>query len=133
MCRYFNPTSYKWDGDNADFTPESDDIPWSFVPEKKVTIEDVRYLLGSYYQGTKYNPYSHYEDKGKYRSIGVPNSDVVGIIQIRDYVEDEIRRGVRKKKRIKKKKSLVRTQSMCLMSIRLKLLPAFELQIVQYL
>ena len=52
MARYFLPRTYKWDGDNADFTPESNDIPWSFVPERKVTVEDVRYLLGSYYQGT---------------------------------------------------------------------------------
>ena len=38
MARYFNPKTYKWEGDNADFTPESDDIPWSLVPEKKITI-----------------------------------------------------------------------------------------------
>lgn len=35
MARYFNPKTYKWEGDNADFTPESDDIPWSLVPEKR--------------------------------------------------------------------------------------------------
>ena len=29
----------KWDGPDADYTPESDDIPWSMVPEKKVTVE----------------------------------------------------------------------------------------------
>lgn len=39
MGRYFLPRTYKWDGDNADFTPESNDIPWSFVPERKVTVE----------------------------------------------------------------------------------------------
>ena len=43
--RGFWPRTYKWDGENADFTPESNDIPWSFVPERKVTVEDVRYLL----------------------------------------------------------------------------------------
>jgi len=37
MGRYFNPTTYKWEGENADFTPESDNIPWSFVPEHKIT------------------------------------------------------------------------------------------------
>ena len=84
MGRYFLPRTYKWDGDNADFTPESNDIPWSFVPERKVTVEDVRYLLGSYYQGTPYNPYDRNAAfKGKYRTIGVPNSDVCGIMQIR--------------------------------------------------
>ena len=84
MARYFLPRTHKWDGDNADFTPESNDIPWSFVPERKVTVEDVRYLLGSYYQGTPYNPYDRNAAfKGKYRTIGVPNSDVCGIMQIR--------------------------------------------------
>lgn len=27
MLRYFNPRSFVWDGPNADFTPESDDLP----------------------------------------------------------------------------------------------------------
>ena len=28
MGRYLAPRTYRWDGENADFTPESDDIPW---------------------------------------------------------------------------------------------------------
>ena len=91
MARYFLPRTYRWEGDQADFTPESDDIPWSFVPERKVTVEDVRYLLGSYYQGTPYNPYGRdAAQKGKYRTIGVPNSDVCGIMQIRGYLPQAI-------------------------------------------
>ena len=92
MGRYFLERTYRWDGDNADFTPESNDIPWSFVPEKKVTIEDVRYLLGSYYQGTPYNPYdSTAAKKGRYRTIAVPNTDVCGILQIRGDMPEAIR------------------------------------------
>ena len=92
MARYFLERTYKWDGENADFTPESNDIPWSLVPEKKVTIEDVRYLLGSYYQGTPYNPYDNTSAlKGKYRTIGVSNSDVCGIMQVRGYLPDAIK------------------------------------------
>ena len=64
MGRYFNPHTYKWDGEDADFTPESDDIPWSMVPEKKITVEDIKYILSSYYQGTPYNPYQKAEDLG---------------------------------------------------------------------
>ena len=91
MARYFLPRTYKWEGDNANFTPESNDIPWSFVPEHKVTVEDVRYLLGSYYQGTPYNPYDkNAACKGKYRTIGVPNSDVCGIMQIRGTLPEAI-------------------------------------------
>ncbi len=31
------------DGPDADYTPVSDDIPWMMVPEKKITVEDVKY------------------------------------------------------------------------------------------
>ena len=92
MARYFLPRTYTFDGENADFTPESNDIPWSFVPEHKVTIEDVRYLLGSHYQGTPYDPYEQRAPyHGKYRSIGVPNSDICGILQIRGYMPEALK------------------------------------------
>ena len=92
MARYLLERTYRWDGPNADFTPESNDLPWSFVPERRITVEDIRYLLGSHYQGTPYDPY----DKtaafhGKYRTIGVPNSDVCGIMQIRGYMPDALK------------------------------------------
>ena len=93
MGRYFNPRTYKWDGENADYTPESDDIPWSFVPERKITIEDVKYILSSYYQGTEYNPYSSNtsDRKGMYRSIGIARTGVMTINQIRSDVPDSIK------------------------------------------
>ena len=34
MARYLLERTYRWDGPEADFTPESNDIPWSFVPER---------------------------------------------------------------------------------------------------
>ncbi len=84
MARYFLENTYRFDGDGADFNPESNNLPWSLIPERAVTVEDVRYLLGSYYQGTPYNPYVAASPlKGKYRVIGVPNSDDCGILQIR--------------------------------------------------
>ena len=81
-----------WDGPDADYTPFSDDIPWCMVPEKKVTIEDVKYVLSSHFQGTPYDPYASYGDKsmkGAYRAIGVNRTDFLGIIQMRpDAAED---------------------------------------------
>ncbi len=74
MLRYFNSRTYRFDGPNADFTPTSDDLPWSMVPERKVTVEDVKYILSSYYQGTPYDPYSKSGDPslhGIYRPIGI--------------------------------------------------------------
>ncbi len=93
MCRYFNPRTYKWDGPNADYTPESDDIPWSLKPERKIAIEEVKYILSSYYQGTKFNPYAKEDTgvRGKYRPIGVNRTGVTGILQIRSNVPDEIK------------------------------------------
>ncbi|MBR3358976.1 MAG: C69 family dipeptidase [Solobacterium sp.] len=88
MLRRFNPKTYRWDGENADYTPESDDLPWSLVPEKKITIEDVKYILSSYYQGTPYNPYAKADNpkKGIYRPIGISRTGVTGILQIRNGV-----------------------------------------------
>lgn len=50
MARYLNPRTHVWDGPRAEYTPESDDIPWSLTPERKVTIEDIKYLLSSHFQ-----------------------------------------------------------------------------------
>ena len=86
MLRYFNPNTFAWDGPDADFTPRSDDLPWCMVPEKKITVEDVKYVLSSHYQGTPYDPYASYGDKtmcGAYRSIGINRNDVMALIQMR--------------------------------------------------
>ena len=76
--------------DDNRYTPISDDIPFMLTPDHKVTIQDVKYVLSSYYQETKYNPYGKEPEKGKYRVIGVPNSDDSGILQIRGYMPKEL-------------------------------------------
>lgn len=86
MERCLNPHTRKWDGAAADYTPYSDDLPWCMVPERKVTVEDVKYVLSSHYQGTPYDPYAAYGDKsmrGAYRSIGINRNDVMTLIQMR--------------------------------------------------
>ena len=86
MLRTLNPTTWVWDGPDADYTPASDDLPWCMVPEKKITVEDVTYVLSSHYQGTPYDPYASYGDKtmcGAYRSIGINRNDVMTLIQMR--------------------------------------------------
>ncbi len=85
MGRYLAPYSYRWEGDAADFTPESDDIPWSIVPDRKVAVEDVKYLLSTHYQGTDYDPYTNRDTgkRGMYRSIGINRTGVTSICQIR--------------------------------------------------
>ena len=86
MLRTLNPRTKVWDGPNAEYTPFSDDLPWCMVPEKKITVEDVKYVLSSHYQGTPYDPYASYGDKtmcGAYRSIGINRNDVMTLIQMR--------------------------------------------------
>ena len=86
MLRYFNPHTCVWDGPDAEYTPLSDDLPWCMMPERKITVEDVKYILSSHYQGTPYDPYLAYGDKsmsGAYRSIGINRTDFLGMVQIR--------------------------------------------------
>ncbi len=90
MARYFMPHTYRWDGPDADYTPQSDDLPFCFVPEKKVTVEDIKYLLSSHYQGTPYDPYeaANGEEGKKYRTISVSWCAHLAILQIRGYMPD---------------------------------------------
>ncbi|MBQ2110620.1 MAG: C69 family dipeptidase [Clostridia bacterium] len=93
MGRFLTPKTHRWEGENAEFTPESDNIPWSFVPDRKVAVEDVKYMLSSNYQGTPYNPYSNQDTgkRGMYRSIGINRTGVTSVCQIRSGVPDPIR------------------------------------------
>ena len=93
MGRYLTPYSHTWDGEDAEFTPESDNIPWSLVPDRKVAVEDVKYMLSAHYQGTPYNPYSNIDSgkRGMYRSIGINRTGVTSVCQIRSGVPEEIK------------------------------------------
>ena len=94
MGRCLNPRTWRWDGPAADFTPYSDNIPWCMVPEKKVTVEDVKYVLSSHFQGTSYDPYAGYGEsnmRGAYRSIGINRNDFMSLIQINDNRPDDIK------------------------------------------
>ena len=94
MGRCLNPHTWRWDGPAAYFTPYSDNIPWCMVPEKKVTVEDVKYVLSSHFQGTSYDPYAGYGEsnmRGAYRSIGINRNDFMSLIQINDNRPDDIK------------------------------------------
>ena len=93
MGRYLAPYSHTWDGPQAEFTPESDNIPWALVPDRKVSVEDFKYLLSAHYQGTPYNPYSGQDTgkRGMYRSIGINRTGVTSICQIRPGAPEMVR------------------------------------------
>jgi len=93
MGRYLTPFSHRWDGENAEFTPESDNIPWCLVPDRKIAAEDVKYMLSAHYQGTPFNPYTGQDTgkRGMYRSIGINRTGVTSICQIRPYAPEGIK------------------------------------------
>lgn len=93
MQRFLNSHDV-WEGPFADYTPESDDIPWARVPERKVTIEDVKYVLSAHYQGTPYDPYGKHgtpETRSLYRPIGINRNGQLAVLQVRPYVDEDHR------------------------------------------
>lgn len=85
MQRWLNPRSAVWDGPHADFTPDSDDIPWCRKPERLLTIEDVKDVLSLHYQGTPYDPYGRGGDpelRGSCRPIGINRTSELSVQQI---------------------------------------------------
>ena len=87
MQRHLNP-SEDWDSPAARYTPSSDDIPWCRVPEDKVSLEDVDFLLSSHFEGTPYDPYGTTgtpESRHRYRPIGVNRTGHMVAIQVRPY------------------------------------------------
>ena len=94
LQRYFNPTANTYDGINADYRPDSDNLPWARIPEKKITVEDIKYALSHHYQGTEYDSYSkdiHSVKKGTLRPIGINRTNFLGLVQIRPYMPDELK------------------------------------------
>ena len=92
--RFLNPFSNTWDGPDADFRPEDDDIPWCRTPERKVTIEDIKYALSLHYQGTPFDPYGRLGDdhtRGMYRPIGINRNSQLAVLQLRPYEPEATR------------------------------------------
>lgn len=100
MERFFNPHSCRWDGPDADYTPECDDMPWAMQPEYKITVEDAKYALSGHYQGTPFDCYEQPQHGpgpmqpelgyNHYRPIGVNRNNFIGLIQMRPYVPKQL-------------------------------------------
>ena len=94
MERFLNPYDEVWDGKDADHKPDSNDIPWARQPERKVTVEDVKYVLSSHYQGTEYDPYGKLGDEHTrhlFRPIGINRQSQLAVMQIRPYMPEAFR------------------------------------------
>ncbi|MBR4759284.1 MAG: C69 family dipeptidase [Lachnospiraceae bacterium] len=93
LGKFLAPNTYKWDGEDADYRPDSDNLPWCLVPERKVTVEDMQYMLSAHYQGTDFDPYisRNTGKRGMYRSIGINRTGITSICQIRPYAPEPLK------------------------------------------
>ena len=69
-----------------DQDPRSFEIPWCQKPYRKVTIEDVKYVLSNHYQDTIYDPYGPEGDQVSqrtFRTIGINRTSQTAILQLR--------------------------------------------------
>lgn len=82
ILRYFNRNSGMFD----EMPPDYDYLPWSAVPDRKITIEDVKYALSNHYQRTPYDPYNRHGDlsyRGQFRAAGINRTNFLSLTQIR--------------------------------------------------
>ncbi|WP_099974213.1 C69 family dipeptidase [Lactobacillus terrae] len=81
--RYFNPEIIQ--------DPEDGELPFIMKTDKKITVEDIEYVLGSHYNETQYDPLGtgSDEDKYRYRPIGLNRTQNSHILQIRNDVPKE--------------------------------------------
>ncbi len=86
MQRTLNPHSEDFAGEAPRLTPFSDDIPWSRVPERRLTVQDVKDVLSSHYQGTVYDPYGRLgtdAQRALLRPIGINRHSQLSVLQVR--------------------------------------------------
>lgn len=83
--RYLNPTAA------AAQTPESPDMPFIRKPERKITVEDIQYILKSHYNETKYDPLGDgsEHDRKVYRAISLSRTAQSHILQMRNNVDEK--------------------------------------------
>ncbi|AXQ79007.1 dipeptidase [Streptococcus chenjunshii] len=66
--------------------PQSFFQPWCQKPYRKITIEDIKYVLSNHYQDTVYDPYGLTGDqtsRHRFRPIGINRTSQTAILQIR--------------------------------------------------
>lgn len=82
--QYFNP-EIKHD-------PMEQDLPFICHANRKISIEDVKFVLSSHFENTKYDPYGNgtESDKKLFRPIGINRNHNVHILQVRNNVPKEI-------------------------------------------
>lgn len=78
MQKFFNP--------EIEQEPTSFFIPWCRVPYRKISVEDIKYILSSHYQFTDFDCYENgnsLANKRKFRTIGINRTSQTAILQAR--------------------------------------------------
>lgn len=72
--------------------PSCNDLPFSFKADRKVTQEDVAYVLSSHYNETAFDPLGDAPEdtRKKYRPIAIRRTAESHILQVRNHVPEEI-------------------------------------------
>ncbi|MFD1124500.1 C69 family dipeptidase [Lentilactobacillus raoultii] len=80
--RYFNPEA------TNELTPMSANLPFICHANRKITLEDLKFVLSSHYQDTPYDPFKPGVDfkKVPFRPIGFNRNQELSMIQLRPYV-----------------------------------------------
>ena len=81
--KYFNP--------EIEQEPTDGDLPFIRRAAKKITREDIEFVLGSHYQNTPYDPFGKgtEEEKHRFRPIGLNRTQNSHILQIRNDVDHD--------------------------------------------
>ncbi|WP_203630734.1 C69 family dipeptidase [Lentilactobacillus fungorum] len=80
--RYFNP--------EIEQDPTSSDLPFICRTDKKITVEDIEFVLGSHYNETKYDPLAPGNEATKtlFRPISMNRTQNSHVLQIRNDVDE---------------------------------------------
>ncbi|EOH94327.1 C69 family dipeptidase [Enterococcus pallens] len=92
---YNNPRAWygqKYFTPDVDQDPMDQDLPFICRPKRKITIEDVKFVLSSHFENTVYDPYGNgtEEQKALFRPIGINRNHNVHILELRNHVPNEI-------------------------------------------
>lgn len=77
---------------DVEHEPMEQDLPFIAHANRKISIEDVKFILSAHYENTQYDPYGSgsESDRKLFRSIGLNRNHNVHILQIRNNVPAEI-------------------------------------------
>ena len=78
MQKFLNP--------EKDYDPKSFFIPWCQETYRKITVEDVKYVLSLHYQDAPYDPYGPQGDAmslRQFRQIGINRTSQIVLLQMR--------------------------------------------------